>query len=204
MQFNLFDWIREGVKRSVIQGVSEAMESIGSPAGDEGAARLAPLLAMNDAAPPALAGGVKRKRLGRSLRDGEGGLITADQLLCHAVGDYIAQSDWMANTKTKRSIAALLHIAGYGIPFLFLRPSWIAMAVIVGSHFVIDRWRLARYVVFAKNLLAPKEARAAILAEGVTATGYPSNTPPFLSVWLLIIADNILHVLINGLALKYL
>ena len=74
MQFNLFDWIREGVKRSVIQGVSEAMESIGSPAGDDGAARLAPLLAMNDASPPSLAGGVKRKRLGRSLRDVDGGL----------------------------------------------------------------------------------------------------------------------------------
>ena len=74
MQFNLFDWIREGVKRSVIQGVSEAMESIGSPAGDDGAARLAPLLAMNEASQPALAGGVKRKRLGRSLRDVDGGL----------------------------------------------------------------------------------------------------------------------------------
>ena len=74
MQFNLFDWIREGVKRSVIQGVSEAMESIGSPAGDEGAARLAPLLAMNEVAQPALAGSAKRKRLGRSLRDVDDGL----------------------------------------------------------------------------------------------------------------------------------
>jgi hypothetical protein len=74
MQFNLFDWVREGVKRSVIQGVSEAMESIGSPPGDEGAARLAPLLAMNEASQPALAGSAKRKRLGRSLRDVDGGL----------------------------------------------------------------------------------------------------------------------------------
>lgn len=36
------------------------------------------------------------------------------------------------------------------------------------------------------------------------ATGYPPDRPPFLAVWLLIIADNILHVLINGLALRYL
>jgi hypothetical protein len=28
MQFNVFDWIREGVKRSVILGVSDAMETI--------------------------------------------------------------------------------------------------------------------------------------------------------------------------------
>ena len=40
MQFNLFDWIREGVKRSVIQGVSDAMEAIGNPAGDDGPAQL--------------------------------------------------------------------------------------------------------------------------------------------------------------------
>ena len=69
MQFNLFDWIREGVKRSVIQGVSDAMDAIGNPAGDDGAARLAPLLATGETAPAALAGGAKRKRLGRSLRD---------------------------------------------------------------------------------------------------------------------------------------
>ena len=30
MSFNVFDWIRESVKRSVIQGVSEALEVIGA------------------------------------------------------------------------------------------------------------------------------------------------------------------------------
>jgi hypothetical protein len=69
MQFNLFDWIREGVRRSVILGVSDAMESIGSPEGEDVRARLAHLLPVPvDSAEPALAGG-KRKRLGRSLRD---------------------------------------------------------------------------------------------------------------------------------------
>lgn len=36
------------------------------------------------------------------------------------------------------------------------------------------------------------------------ATGYPSEVPPWLSVWLLIIADNVMHVLINGAALRWL
>lgn len=73
MQFNMFDWIREGVKRSVILGVSDAMESIGSPDGDDVRARLAQLLpAQGEAAEPALAGSAKRKRLGRSLRDLDG------------------------------------------------------------------------------------------------------------------------------------
>jgi len=74
MQFNLFDWIREGVRRSVILGVSDAMESIGNPDGEDGRARLAHLLPATAAGgEPALAGAGKRsKRLGRSLRDFEG------------------------------------------------------------------------------------------------------------------------------------
>lgn len=127
-------------------------------------------------------------------------LITADQLLCHAIGDYILQSDWMATEKTKRSIAALVHVVTYGLPFLFLRPSIAAMAVIVGTHFVIDRWRLARYVVWAKNFIGPGNPPW----EECKGTGYPPDRPLFLAVWLLIIADNIMHVVINGLALRYL
>jgi hypothetical protein len=73
MQFNMFDWIRDGVKRSVILGVSDAMEAIGSPDGEDVRARLAMHLpATADAAEPALAGSAKRKRLGRSLRDIDG------------------------------------------------------------------------------------------------------------------------------------
>jgi hypothetical protein len=50
------------------------MESIGSPPGDDGTARLAPLLAMSEGSQPALAGSAKRKRLGRSLRDVDDGI----------------------------------------------------------------------------------------------------------------------------------
>lgn len=145
-------------------------------------------------------------------------MITADQLLAHAIGDYILQSDWMANEKTKKSIAALAHVATYGIPFLFLRPSWKAYAVIVGTHFIIDRWRLARFVVWIKNFLMPslwmrgfdpfsivaKQERARYSWEQCRATGYPAQTPPWLAVWLLIIADNIMHITINGLAFRFL
>lgn len=129
-------------------------------------------------------------------------MITADQVFAHVAGDYILQSHWMATEKTKKSIAALVHVIFYGIPFLVFRPSFAAMAVIVGTHFVIDRWRLARFVVFAKNRLAP-------VAEWATwsfssGTGYPQDVPAWLSVWLLIIVDNAMHIGINALALRYL
>jgi hypothetical protein len=127
-------------------------------------------------------------------------VITADQLLCHAVGDYVLQSDYMATTKTKKSIACLAHVVTYALPFLFLRPSWAALAVIVGSHFVIDRWRLARYVCWVKNFLGPGNRPWKECA----ATGYPPDRPPWMSVWLLIIADNVMHIALNGAALRWL
>lgn len=118
-------------------------------------------------------------------------MFTADQIVAHLVGDYLFQSHWMATEKTKRSVAAAVHAVSYAIPFLLLTQSPLALALIVGTHFAIDRWRLARFVVWAKNGCRGE----------VTATGYPADTPPWLAVWLLIITDNTLHLLCNGLAL---
>jgi hypothetical protein len=129
-------------------------------------------------------------------------LITADQLLCHAIGDYVFQSDWMAREKTRRWLPALTHAAVYSVPFLSLCPSFAALAVIVLSHAIIDRLRLARYLVWAKNFASPK--RDWHPWADCAGTGYPSDRPPWLATWLLIIADNVLHVLINGAAFRWL
>jgi hypothetical protein len=129
-------------------------------------------------------------------------MITADQLVAHLVGDYVLQSDWMAQEKVKRSIAAAAHVTCYALPFLLLSPSPVALAVIVGTHFAIDRWRLARFVVWGKNLLAPASQR--FPWRECSATGYHRDRPAWLAVWLLIVADNVLHVLVNGAALRWL
>lgn len=129
-------------------------------------------------------------------------MITAEQLVAHAVGDYILQSHWMATEKTKRSAAALAHAFCYTLPFLLLTTSPAAVGVILASHFVIDRWRLARFVVFAKNRLAPPAAWDSWA--NCKGTGYHSDVPAWLSVWLLIIADNTLHVLCNAAAIRWL
>lgn len=118
-------------------------------------------------------------------------MITADQILAHLVGDYIFQSHWMAQNKGKNSVAAAIHAITYTIPFLLITRNPLAIAAICGSHFVIDRWRLARFVVWFKN--GPWLP--------VTATGYQNDVPAWLSVWLLIIADNTIHILCNGLAI---
>lgn len=124
-------------------------------------------------------------------------MISADQLVIHAVGDYVVQSHWMATEKVKRWTPALIHATTYGLGFLFLTRSLLALAVIVGTHALIDRFRLARHVTWLKNQAAPQRTPR-------TPTGYPVDTPPWLAVWLLIIADNIMHVLINGAALRWL
>lgn len=128
-------------------------------------------------------------------------MITADQLVAHAVGDYIIQSDWMATEKTKRSIAAAVHAITYTLPFLLLTTSVGALVVVCASHFVIDRWRLARFVVWIKNFGAPRSTWQP-WAE-CSGTGYHKDRPPWMAVWLLIAADNVIHVLINGAALRW-
>ncbi|QXG07468.1 hypothetical protein RitSun_99 [Mycobacterium phage RitSun] len=120
--------------------------------------------------------------------------------LAHMVGDYLIQSHWMANAKTKQWLPAILHGITYGLPFLLITQSPAALAVIVVSHILIDHYRLARYVVWFRNQLAPREWRPALSEP----TGTPSDAPAWLSTWLLFIADNILHVLINVAAVVWL
>jgi len=159
--------------------------------------------------------------------------LTPDQLLAHLIGDYIVQSDWMATDKLKKATAALVHATSYSLPFLLMSPSWKAWAFIVGTHFLIDRYRLAKYLCYAKNFLAPKwiqppmppktcckDESKEVCAKCANrtlppmirnhpwkdcqATGYGPDKPIWMSVWLLIITDNICHLICNALAFKYL
>jgi hypothetical protein len=132
-------------------------------------------------------------------------MFTADQLVAHAVGDYILQSDWMADNKTKSHVAAAIHAVTYTLPFLLITQSPAALALICGSHFVVDRWRLARFVVWLKNgpLWIEDKPQWKVTVAPVTATGYQDSKPPFLAIWLLIIADNIIHVICNAIAIQF-
>lgn len=138
-------------------------------------------------------------------------------LVAHMIGDYLVQSHWMATEKTKRWWPAVAHAVTYGLPFLLITRNPVALAVIVGTHAVIDHYRLARHVIWAKNHLAPWRREVAAEYEHhprvhrwhapvpswseCSGTGYPPDTPPWLAVWLLIIADNTIHILINSAAI---
>ncbi len=127
---------------------------------------------------------------------GERSLI---QLILHLIGDYVTQSDWMAQNKTRSNLAALVHALVYSLPFLLIG-SFTAWSMIASTHFFIDRFRVARYIVFAKNFMGWPWPPW----EDCKATGYPSATPPWMSVWLMIAADNTIHLAINWASLNYL
>lgn len=140
------------------------------------------------------------------------------QLLAHLIGDYVLQNHWMAANKTKSSIPALIHVLLYGLPFLFLVSEVWQWFVIVGTHFVIDRWRLASYWVdfwgHGKMGWLPKQINKIHFtlsgghstdteSEGPSALLWPvPDAPPFLGIWLLIIVDNTMHLTINYLVLR--
>jgi hypothetical protein len=124
-----------------------------------------------------------------------------EQLLLHLLGDYITQTDWMANNKTKAWWPAVVHGMVYTIPFWYFLDLWILPALIIGgTHILIDHWRLARFVVFVKNWITNPKLRWI----DCNRTGYPNTMPEWLSVWLLIITDNTLHLGINYLTIYYL
>ncbi len=126
-------------------------------------------------------------------------MFTANQIVAHLVGDYLLQSDWMAQKKHSRLDAALVHVFFYTLPFLFITQEPIALILIALSHLVVDYFGLARYVAWLKNRPWPgsrpwKECRA---------SGFPPDMPKWRSSWLVVIIDNVIHILCNGVAIYY-
>lgn len=117
------------------------------------------------------------------------------QLICHLIGDYPLQSQPMADRKVTSWRWAFIHAAVYTLPFLLICQNWRALAIICGTHAVIDRLRLAaKWCAFygTGTRITGLWRRWNVSAEPV---------PPFLAVWLTIIVDQTMHLAINYAAL---
>lgn len=137
-------------------------------------------------------------------------IFTAAQLVCHLIGDYLLQSQWMAEKKTSCFKIALYHALWYTAPFmLLLDVSWQAATVMIVTHALIDRFRIARYWLIIKNYAFPftlesfGKAKTDFIPPD-EVTGSPKHVPFGLGLAILIIADNLIHILINALAIFYL
>lgn len=140
-------------------------------------------------------------------------LIPLGIILAHLVGDYIFQNNSMAQRKTSSWAWAFVHGIWYTFAYLILNLilvangyvgfSWWALLIIGGTHVVIDRLRLVKYLIWGINnipFVTPAEDRYS-LAEAKQNGGYNPSMPSFMSTWLMIIVDNTTHLLINVLAI---
>jgi len=123
-----------------------------------------------------------------------------NELLAHLVGDYILQNNWEAQNKTKKWLPALSHVVKYTAAFVPVTRNWKALAIIGGTHLVLDHYRVAIPLSWAKNnILVPSEEKYDYTRDNA---GYAPETPPWLSTWLMIITDNTLHMIINHVAIE--
>lgn len=107
----------------------------------------------------------------------------------HLIGDYIIQNNWLATEKTKKFFPAALHAILYSLLFLIITNVW-AWLIILITHFLIDRYRLAIYWIKLVNWNWKS-----------TNYGFSPSTPPLVSFWLSIIIDNVWHIIINTAAI---
>ena len=124
------------------------------------------------------------------------------QLLAHLFGDYVLQNHWEATQKTERSLPAASHAIKYTAAFLPVTRNPKALVTIGATHYILDRYRLAKQVAWFKNQVAVPAASRYTWDEGKKNAGYPEDVPPWLSTWLMILTDNSIHMLINYMAIK--
>lgn len=115
------------------------------------------------------------------------------RLIAHLVGDYVVQSDYLAQAKTRRTAegvkAAAAHAALYTACFLPLTRHPARLAVVGATHGLLDHYRPLPRLISAKDrLLSPH--------------GWPATRPHEVPSWLHILVDNTVHLIINELALS--
>lgn len=139
------------------------------------------------------------------------------QLLAHLWGDYVLQSQWMADYKRAWWLPCLLHCLLYTIPFALLTLSWQALAAIFATHYLIDRYGLAAKLIWFKNHMAPlgyanvpsqlewqNRRLRRYWAWPLCAKWGTHNVPDAVAFPLYAVVDNALHLTINYLALRFL
>lgn len=107
-------------------------------------------------------------------------MIGFEMLLGHLVGDYIFQTDFLAQNKTTRSWVCLVHCLLYTFAVAVFCYAWFPLwgyAFVCGVHFPIDRFGLAHWWM-----------------QGSGQAAFSDKSGPFWP-WSVIMVDNISHLL---------
>lgn len=108
-----------------------------------------------------------------------------DWLIGHLIGDYLLQTDWMAQNKKRATWPCLVHVVIYtlAVGMLTFWPWW-ALAVVAVTHFVQDRTGI---IAWWMKLRWKDQS---------------SFMQPPLGPWSIIVVDNVWHlVTLYGLSL---
>ena len=69
--------------------------------------------------------------------------ITFKLIVCHLIGDYVLQTDFIAKTKGENLYHLIVHCVLYIVPFIFVGVDTVLLGFIFATHFDID-WLKAR------------------------------------------------------------
>ena len=72
-------------------------------------------------------------------------------ILCHFVGDYVLQNDFIAKTKGTNWWHLIANCFLYSLPFYFAFGFCWQIGVIIGTHFIIDALNKAKWLDYAED-----------------------------------------------------
>lgn len=125
-----------------------------------------------------------------------------EALICHLVGDFCLQNDWMASKKRMDSFCCAAHVAVYTAVFLVLTWNILALALIAGTHFAIDRCGLAMKWCELYGVGSPWDR---IVDEDTgEVCGIRPSEPAYKNFWLVVIVDQTFHLVCNYAILRWL
>lgn len=112
------------------------------------------------------------------------------------LGDYVLQTQRMQAKVTSWGWA-LLHAAVYTLPFGVLTLDPVALAIIGGTHAIIDRLRLGAAWCHWWGVGQPGTVDTWAARHLGPAYELPGEAPDWMQIWLSIKADNAMHRLIE-------
>ena len=132
-------------------------------------------------------------------------LIVAMVVLAHLIADFVLQNDWIALNKGRADRTGLSALAVHGahvgfclIPAVlaFGFPGLVYLALVVGSHMAVDRWKVVATRRTVANAQELARRRAAATGPGVDAGRSPLGVAWTPIPGLLFLADQVLHLTI--------
>lgn len=120
-------------------------------------------------------------------------------IITHLIGAYLTSSAYIQSRAAGSTTFAAISAVLYMIPFImFLPGSALSFMAVLLFRFIVLRLSLVDYIVWAKNLMAPRDQR---VDRVVKAGVLDMESAPVTQVMTIHIASIALHCIFIGIAL---